>query len=603
MLRDSLLRLHHSRVRRKQIMVPSSGRATVAPTVLAIVAVCKRFLAQLVILFSVFAGMSLGQGDEDCFRGQDGASYETCCREERQARLCWGPDAEWISKHCCESASLMHAEERLDLLANVIFDLQMTVKCELRAWQARRPSYCEMDLLAELAALDVVDVKFLNQVWSPSMTFRNGRTPLEGLHFAMLLCQTALQWRTAKMMAESFGADFLTPFRLFHAAAASELHQVSLEATGKSWARQLALLKKAPLEAHAVHVALVASVGEPVFAAKAMATIRSALFFAMRRKVHFHLFVDTAGAPAMRQCLYKLQRDEPTLAARAAAFELHGEDVLRKYFQLLQRSIVPGCLGQTQLFGDAGWIRLFVHELFRDRPDLTLLVFVDAGDYVFLEDVSLVLRQRGQFKKNQVGASPRDGDMPFQLLDLPRMRRANFTKILVDLVRSGFQEFPSYYCSLGEGVTTRQLTKNASLWHIFDEPWVVEPREHGGLQARGGGMKDVWHPLHSGSVWQDRVYPNLFDWTVLQVHCPLFSESLLATSFEGRMPPGRLQYKFYGWIVRSYHLASVMNASLEASGLHNGHLGYLRCNSKARGLHFTSTLRLGTRKRIIVRSL
>ena len=64
-------------------------------------------------------------------------------------------------------------------------------------------------------------------------------------------------------------------------------------------------------------------------------------------------------------------------------------------------------------------------------------------------------------------------DMPFQLLDLPR----NFTKILSETARKGFGESPSYWCSLGEGVTTRALAMNSSLWHVFEEPWIVEPRK------------------------------------------------------------------------------------------------------------------------------
>ncbi|CAE7365753.1 Larp4b, partial [Symbiodinium pilosum] len=272
-------------------------------------------------------------------------------------------------------------------------------------------------------------------------------------------------------------------------------------------------------------------------------------------------------------------------------------DILRQFFKVLRANIEPGCLGQTELFGDSGWIRLFVHELFRHRSDVATMVFVDAGDYVFLEDVSLVLSQRQHFSASQLAASPRHGEMPFQLLDLRRMRRANFTKILSEIVKSRIDSETEIWCSLGEGMFTKVLSQNTSLWYTFDEPWVVEPREHGGVQARGGGVNNLWRKTvddaswQDDAIWQDRVYPGLFDWTVLRIHCPLFLESFLAITLAGKVPPSRSQYKFLGWSVRSYHLGSVINATLEDSGLHYGHLSFLRCNERALGVHFTSTLK------------
>ena len=549
-----------------------------------------------VLLASLCPWVSLGTGDEDCFRGQPWLSYETCCQEKSQEELCWGVDAEGVGEYCCgrdvrPGARSLFAAELWDLVGHIILEVQSAVDCELATWQDGISFNCEKALLARLVQLDIVDAKWVAHVWLPSMHRRTGRTSVERLHFAMLLCQTFLHWRTAAVVKEALEGDFLTPLRVSHAAAADELHRYSLQATGRSWARQLALLRSAPRDLGVVHVGLVASVGEPVFAFKAMATIRSALFFARRKRLHFHLFVDAAGERAMRYCLDELQQREPILAARAAAFELHGEDVLRHFFKLLEANIVPGCLGQTKLFGDAGWIRLFVHELFIHRPEVDLLIFVDAGDYVFLEDVSRILVQRRNFRTSQLAASPRNGDMPFQLLDLPRMRQNGFTKILSETVREGFESAPSYYCSLGEGVTTKKLASNETLWHVFEEPWVVEPREHGGIQIRGGGVNNLWNKEVDGAIWRDRVYPGLFDWTVLRIHCPLFLESFFATTLEGKLPPSRSQYKFLGWAVRVYHRGSLSNSTLEESGLHSAHLSYLRCNEKAWGVHFTSTLK------------
>ncbi|CAE7715414.1 Larp4b [Symbiodinium sp. CCMP2592] len=534
--------------------------------------------------------MSIGRGNQDCFRGQPGLSYETCCQERWQEELCWGVDVEGVGEYCCERDDSSLVEMELwSLVGNIIVEVASAVDCELATWQDGTSGKCEKALLGKLVQLDVVDAKWVHNVWAAAMKNRTGRTSVERLHFAMLLCQTFLHSRTASFV-QAFENDLLTPLRVSHAAGADELRRYSLLATAKSWVRQLAVLRSAPRNLGVVHLALVASVGEPVFAFKAMATIRSALFFARRKKLHFHLFVDAAGEEAMRYCLDELWQHEPILAARAAAFELHGEAVLHHFFKLLRASIVPACLGQTKHFGDAGWIRLFVHELLRSRPEVDLLVFVDAGDYVFLKDVSQILIQRQHFRASQLAASPRGAAMPFQLLDLQRMRRQNFTRILSEAVREGF-ESDGQFCSLGEGFATERLASNARLWHVFEEPWVVDPREHGGVQLRGGGVHNVWNNEVDGAIWRDRVYPGLFDWTVLRVHCPLFLESFFATALQGKLPPSRSQYKFLGWAVGWYHLGSIGNWTLEETGLLGGDHSFVRCNEKASGVHFTSTLK------------
>ncbi|CAE7660005.1 Larp4b [Symbiodinium sp. CCMP2592] len=548
-------------------------------------------VVRLTLLVSIWPWLSFGKGNQDCFRGQPGLSYEACCQEKWQPELCWGVDAEFVGEYCCEHDVRPVFEARLwNLLGQVIVEVLFAVDCELITWQDGSPDKCEKALLAKLVQLDIVDYEWVHNVWLPSMHRRSGRTSVERLHFAMLLCQTFLHSRTASVV-QAFKGDFLTSFRVSHAAGTDELRRISLEATGKSWARQLAVLRSAPRDLGVVHVALVASVGEPVFAFKAMATIRSALFFARRKRLHFHLFVDTPGERAMRYCLDELRQREPILASRAAAFELYGEDVLRHFFKLLRANIVPGCLGQTKLYGDSGWIRLFVHELLRNRPEVDLLVFVDAGDYVFLEDVSRLLVQRRQWRVSQVGGNPRDAEGPFQVLDLPRMRRHNFTKILSNTVRKNFESAPETFCEVGEGATIDQFALNATLWHVMEEPWVVEAREHGGVQLRGGGVTNFWDEEVDGAIWRDRVYPGFFDWTVLRVHCPLFLESFLATTLQGRLPPSRAQYKFLGWMVTWYHRGSVGNWTLEESGLLNDRFKHRRCNEKAWGVHFTSGLK------------
>ena len=73
----------------------------------------------------------------------------------------------------------------------------------------------------------------VSDVWISTMALRNDRSPVERLHFAMLLCQTILHWRTAAMILKSLEGDFLNPLRTSHAAAVKELHRYSLEAPGR----------------------------------------------------------------------------------------------------------------------------------------------------------------------------------------------------------------------------------------------------------------------------------------------------------------------------------------------------------------------------------
>ncbi|CAE7221327.1 Larp4b [Symbiodinium sp. CCMP2592] len=547
-------------------------------------------LVRVVLLVSIWPWLTFGNGNEDCFRGQPGLSYETCCQEKSQEQLCWGVDAEFVGEYCC-GHDVRPEAELWNLVGHVIVEVLSAVDCELEAWQDGTSDKCEHALLNRLVQLDIVDNNWVHKEWLPSMHRRGGRTSVERLHFAMLLCQTFLHSRTTSMV-QAFEGDFLTSFRVSHAAGADELRRISLHATGRSWARQLAVLRSAPRDLGVVHLAMVASVGEPVFAFKAMATIRSALFFARSRRLHFHLFVDAAGERAMRYCLDELRQREPILASRAAAFELHGEDVLRHLFKLLRENVVPGCLGFTKLYGDSGWIRLFAHELLANRPEVDLLVFIDAGDYIFLEDVSRILMQRRHFRASQVAATTRGAHQLLQLLDLPRMRRHDFTKIVSKTNREGFESAPSTFCEIGEGYTTDRLAMNATLWRVMEEPWAVEPKEHGGVQLRGGGVSNFWNEELDGAIWRDRVYPGLFDdWTVLRVYCPLFLESFFATTFQGKLPPSSAQYKFLGWMVSWYHRGSIGNWTLEESGFFSENFGHRRCNEKAWGVHFTAGLK------------
>lgn len=170
--------------------------------------------------------------------------------------------------------------------------------------------------------------------------------------------------------------------------------------------------------AEAVHIAMVASIGSPPFGRKALAGIRSALFFAQERPLHFHLFVDAQGHADVRAALSTL---EPWLYARGH-FQLYGDGALRRAWALIRRLVPRDCRSHSTHYGSAGFLRLLVHEIVR-QSEVRALVFVDAGDYVFLEDPARLLDHHRRFSASQVAAAPVSHPLPFQLFDLPGPRR------------------------------------------------------------------------------------------------------------------------------------------------------------------------------------
>eukprot|EP00933_Yihiella_yeosuensis_P036328 TRINITY_DN30094_c0_g1_i1.p1 TRINITY_DN30094_c0_g1~~TRINITY_DN30094_c0_g1_i1.p1 ORF type:complete len:419 (+),score=62.63 TRINITY_DN30094_c0_g1_i1:138-1259(+) len=322
-----------------------------------------------------------------------------------------------------------------------------------------------------------------------------------------------------------------------------------------------------------------------------MATVRSALFFARQKRLHFHFFVDEEGEPAMRHEIEEMEREEPVLASRAARFEMHGEDVLKSFFGVLRDTLPAECLGAgSSLFGDSGWIRLFVHEIFRNRPDVDLLIFLDAGDFIVLEDLSLVLGYRAKFSDEQVAGGPHGGAVPFQLFDLQRMRNVNWTYLVQEQTESSLSQW-SKSCSLGEGYITQALSFNSSLWYDFDAEWVIEPREFGGLQGPGGGVRNLW--ANHKAVWLDRSYPGLgADWTELRVHCPQFTENFLTHVFLSNKPTDMFAYYLAGDMASSVHVGGKANLSLKLAGLFEAkYQSSIQCNQRMFGVHFTSTLK------------
>ena len=348
---------------------------------------------------------------------------------------------------------------------------------------------------------------------------------------ALQMAETALNWKV-RMLGDVFenGPKILDYIQTVHADTAQKLRAAFDSSAAQRLFTELRRPVRMETKRRPVHIAMVASVGVPIFAAKAMATVRSALFFARRRLLHFHLFADGAGVGAVHAALHGL---EPGLAARAKQFEVHSEEVILPFFNKLARIIPPDCLGYSSKFGDSGWIRLLAHEVFTRPRNFTQLIYVDAGDFVFLDDPALMLEHAQEFRGQQVAGGPFGGAIPVQVLDLVKMERAYWTRIVQRIVSQEVSQHGGGACGLGEGHMTGVLSRISELWHDFDSHWAVEPREFGGVQGTGGGVRDVWR---MPALWDLRVYPGLLDWTSVQVHCPLFSEGFLNMIFEGEIP-------------------------------------------------------------------
>ena len=119
-------------------------------------------IGSFALLASIWPWLSLGTGDEDCFRGQPWLSYETCCQDKSQEELCWGVDAEGVGEYCCgrdvrPGARSLFAAELWNLVGHIILEVQSAVDCELATWQDGTSYRCEKALLARLVKLDIVD--------------------------------------------------------------------------------------------------------------------------------------------------------------------------------------------------------------------------------------------------------------------------------------------------------------------------------------------------------------------------------------------------------------------------------------------------------------
>ena len=102
--------------------------------------------------------------------------------------------------------------------------------------------------------------------------------------------------------------------------------------------------------------------------------------------------------------------------------------------------------------------------------------------------------------------------LPFQLYDLVKMRRAQWSEVVVKVMQNGFRDQGVGFCSLGEGKAVGYMTTHThfkKLWFWMPSRWAYEPYSNWiGVH----GLNDVWsNRVTDGGgfpcVWKTRVYP------------------------------------------------------------------------------------------------
>ncbi|CAK9006214.1 unnamed protein product [Durusdinium trenchii] len=279
----------------------------------------------------------------------------------------------------------------------------------------------------------------------------------------------------------------------------------------------------------------VASVGFPSFGQKALAGIRSALFFASR-PLRFHLVVDALGQRDVQRALDSL---EPWLREKGS-FRFYQQEGLQDAWREIHALVPEDCLQFSGHYGSAGWLRMFPHLVVPSSEADDALIWVDAGDFVFLADPAELAQHVENFDEDDFMAVADDQvlALPMQVFSLKRLRSArrsswrSWAELVTDAVHRGYAEQGRSFCGLGEGLGMVWLLHHAQNRWIYHEiphhwtymPWAVW------LPSTGTGSlwasSDTLWRLPADPVWSDSVFPGLSDFTTLRVKCPSYLEDL-----------------------------------------------------------------------------
>eukprot|EP00434_Breviolum_minutum_P014726 symbB.v1.2.012985.t1/scaffold909.1/size153080/4 len=275
----------------------------------------------------------------------------------------------------------------------------------------------------------------------------------------------------------------------------------------------------------ALHVAMIASVGAPPYGRQALATVRSALYFT-RQKLHFHLFVDSAGKVDMEKAMR--ENLEPSLWRRVEQVDFYMQETMKEVWPFVKRYVPLSCMAQSKEYGSPGWMRLFPERI-RWKAAIEHLIWVDAGDFLFFADPALLLREHLKKLKGQVVATyPEKQPWALQIFALQRMRDRQWTTTVGRLIGVEWQTNRTgnhyHLCFMAEGMFMMLMSQNyPRLFRPVAPEWAHEPRLpffNGVLQQpeRLGGYRDA------PQIYKDREHPGLIDWKRGFVFCPSFAD-------------------------------------------------------------------------------
>merc|ERR1711871_461459 len=95
------------------------------------------------------------------------------------------------------------------------------------------------------------------------------------------------------------------------------------------------------------------------------------------------------------------------------------------------------------------------------------------------------------FGPEHILAAPTGHAWPFQLFDLQRIRRLNWTDQIAQVVQHGYEENGTSFCHFGEGsVFSLMLNQDPfkRRWYFFSSSWAYEPWQD--FKPAAGG--DIW---------------------------------------------------------------------------------------------------------------
>eukprot|EP00931_Biecheleriopsis_adriatica_P081488 TRINITY_DN54808_c0_g1_i1.p1 TRINITY_DN54808_c0_g1~~TRINITY_DN54808_c0_g1_i1.p1 ORF type:complete len:353 (+),score=66.79 TRINITY_DN54808_c0_g1_i1:84-1061(+) len=234
----------------------------------------------------------------------------------------------------------------------------------------------------------------------------------------------------------------------------------------------------------------------------------------------------------MRRALHSLE----TWLLEKGKFVFHRADDMQGLWRVVKASVPPDCLTYSHGvhgYGSPGWLRVFAPHFWSETKawqGVRSLLWVDAGDYIFLEDPAELAKYQGSFSPQQLLGVPFAHHKTVQLYDLQKLQNSDWTQLVADAVRSGYARHgKDHWCSLGEGNTLNELaSRHADLFFHMPSSWSYEPWYE--LVDVGYGVVDFWTKKggRMREAWKGRAFMGQSDFLSLQVHCPDWLETFVA---------------------------------------------------------------------------